>query len=93
MPAIVAFLDSNYGDQDLSLAMVADKFNISVPYLSSLFKTSAGVNFSNYVEGVRIEKAKGLLKNTSMTVGEIASFFSSSFSAIARFLLRCAVLF
>ncbi len=73
MPAILAFLDSNYGDQDLSLAMVADKFNISVPYLSSLFKTSAGVNFSNYVEDLRIEKAKGLLKNTSMTVGEIAT--------------------
>ena len=73
MPAILAFLDANYGDQDLSLTMVADKFNISVPYLSSLFKTSAGVNFSNYVEGLRIDKAKGLLKNTSMTVGEIAA--------------------
>lgn len=72
MPAILAFLDANYGDQNLSLAMVADKFGISVPYLSALFKTSAGVNFSNYVEGLRIEKAKGLLKNTSMTVGEIS---------------------
>ena len=73
MPAILAFLDANYGDPDLSLTMVADKFNISVPYLSALFKTSAGVNFSNYVEGLRIEKAKGLLKNTTMNVGEIAA--------------------
>lgn len=72
MPAILAFLDANYGDPDLSLTMVADKFFISVPYLSALFKNSTGVNFSNYVEGVRIEKAKGFLKNTSMTVGEIA---------------------
>lgn len=73
MPAILAFLDANYGNPDLSLTMVADKFEISVPYLSSLFKASAGVNFSNYVEGVRIEKAKGLLKNTSMSIGEIAA--------------------
>ena len=72
MPAILAFLDANYGDPDLSLTMVADTFRISVPYLSSLFKASAGVNFSNYVEDVRIEKAKGLLKNTSLSVGEIA---------------------
>ena len=72
MPAILAFLDANYGDPDLSLTMVADTFRISVPYLSSLFKASAGVNFSNYVEDVRIEKAKGFLKNTSMSVGEIA---------------------
>lgn len=72
MPAILAFLDANYGDSDLSLTMVADTFRISVPYLSSLFKASAGVNFSNYVEDVRIEKAKGFLKNTSMSVGEIA---------------------
>ena len=73
MPAILAFLDANYGDPDLSLTMVADTFRISVPYLSSLFKASAGVNFSNYVEDVRIEKAKGLLKNTSLSVGEIAA--------------------
>nr|WP_297864746.1 response regulator transcription factor [uncultured Acetatifactor sp.] len=72
IPAILAFLDTNYGDPNLSLTMVADTFQISVPYLSSLFKASAGVNFSNYVEAVRIEKAKGLLKNTSMSVGEIA---------------------
>lgn len=72
MPAILAFLDANYGDPDLSLTMVADTFRISVPYLSSLFKASAGVNFSNYVEDVRIEKAKGFLKNMSMSVGEIA---------------------
>ena len=72
MPAILAFLDANYGDPDLSLTMVADTFRISVPYLSSLFKASPGVNFSNYVEDVRIEKAKGFLKNTSMSVGEIA---------------------
>lgn len=73
MPAILAFLDAHYGNPDLSLTMVADTFQISVPYLSSLFKASAGINFSNYVEGVRIEKAKGLLKNTSMSVGEIAA--------------------
>ena len=72
MPAFLAFLDANYGDPVLSLTMVADTFQISVPYLSSLFKASAGVNFSNYVENVRIEKAKGLLKNTSLSVGEIA---------------------
>ena len=72
MPAILTFLDANYGNQDLSLTMVADTFHISVPYLSSLFKASAGVNFSNYVEEVRVEKAKELLKNTSMSVGEIA---------------------
>lgn len=73
MPAILAFIDANYGDPDLSLTMVADKFEISVPYLSSIFKASARVNFSNYVEEVRIEKAKGLLKNTSMSIGEIAT--------------------
>lgn len=72
MPAILAFLDVNYGNPDLSLTMVADMFQLSVPYLSTLFKASAGINFSSYVEGVRIEKAKGLLKNTSMSVGEIA---------------------
>lgn len=72
MPAIAAYIDANYGDCCLSLTKTADTFQISEPYLSSLFKQSMGINFSNYVEGIRIDKAKELLKSTSESVGVIA---------------------
>ena len=72
MPAIVGYIDANYGDGELSLAKVAGVFNISEPYLSSMFKQSMGINFSSYVGSVRIDKAKEMLKQTNMSVGDIA---------------------
>ena len=69
---ITAYIDTNYGNNNLSLIFVADMFHISEPHLSLLFKQTMGINFSAYVEGVRIDKAKDLLKTTSMTVGDIS---------------------
>ena len=70
--SIAAYIDINFGDCNLSLTGVADMFQISEPYLSSVFKQTQGINFSTYVEGVRIDKAKEFLKTTSLTVGEVA---------------------
>ena len=56
----------------MCLAGVADRFGISEQYLSSLFKQNQGINFSTYVEDVRIDKAKDYLKTTGLSVGEIA---------------------
>lgn len=70
--SIASYIDVNYGDKNLSLTSVADIFSISEPYLSSIFKQSLGINFSNYMEGVRIEKAKELLEKTNLSIGEIS---------------------
>lgn len=70
--SIASYIDINYGDKNLSLTSVADIFNISEPYLSSIFKQSLGINFSTYMEGVRIDKAKELLKNTKLSIGDIS---------------------
>lgn len=70
--SIACYIDMNYGDSNLSLNSVADKFQISEPYLSSIFKQSLGIKFSTYMEGVRIDKAKELLKISTLSVGEIA---------------------
>ena len=70
--SIASYIDINYGDKNLSLTSVADIFGISEPYLSSIFKQSLGINFSTYVEGVRIEKAKEFLEKTNLSIGEIS---------------------
>lgn len=72
MPSVVKYIDTNYGNSDLSLTSVADVFGISEPYLSAIFKQSVGINFSSYLEGVRIDKAKELLRMTRMSVSEIS---------------------
>ena len=70
--AILSYINANYADADLSLTSVADQFGISEPYLSNIFKQTQGINFSTYVEILRIGYAKNLLKTTSLTVGEIS---------------------
>lgn len=70
--AIVSYIDTNFGDCCLSLTSVADQFGISEPYLSSIFKQTQGINFSTYVEVIRIDKAKDFLKTTALSVGDIS---------------------
>lgn len=70
--SVVSYIDANYMDSNLSLTGVADNFNVGDSALSSLFKQSMGINFSVYVENVRLEKAKILLKTTDLNIGDIA---------------------
>lgn len=68
-----AYIDANYGDSGLSLTGIADMFSISETYLSNLFRQVLGINFSVYVEKIRMEKAKELLIMTDMTVSDISA--------------------
>ncbi len=69
---IVSFVEAHYNDPDLSLALIADQFDISQSYLSCLFKQTQGVNISSFIENIRIEKAKDLLKTTDLTIVRIS---------------------
>ena len=51
---------------------IAQKYGLGVSYLSTLFKERTGINLTAYVEGVRMEKAKNLLKNKEWTVTDVA---------------------
>ncbi|WP_127587031.1 helix-turn-helix domain-containing protein [Paenibacillus koleovorans] len=59
-------------NKDLSLQLVADQLNISVSYISILFKETIGENFIDYVTRYRIDKAKVLLLETDINIGQIA---------------------
>lgn len=68
---IMNYIKEVYPDSNLGLGMVATHFNISEGYVSSLFKEQAGINFTDYVENQRIEKACELLKETDININEI----------------------
>ena len=69
---ILAYLEINYRDSNLSQMQVADMFRISNYTLSRLFKNQVGVGFSEYLAAKRLEYAKELLLTTSHSVKEIA---------------------
>ena len=68
--AMKNYIQANY--QSVTLQDMAEKFSLSEPYISKFFKEKSGVTFVDYVQGIRMKKAKTLLKNTNMSVESIA---------------------
>ncbi|WNQ08880.1 helix-turn-helix domain-containing protein [Paenibacillus aurantius] len=66
-----AFIEQHYS-RDLSLAMVADHFQVSTSYISQVFKEKTGETFIQYVTRFRIEKVKAMLLQTELTISQIA---------------------
>jgi AraC-like DNA-binding protein/ligand-binding sensor protein len=69
--------------EDLSLGQVAKAVNTSTFYFCKMFKKYTGLNFTNYVSRVRIEKAKNLLLNPNLRVSEIA--YEVGFQSLTHF--------
>ena len=67
----------------LSLGMVARAVNTSTFYFCKLFKRVTGVNFTDYVSRLRIERAKELLLNPNLRISEIA--FEVGFQSLTHF--------
>ena len=59
--------------EKLTLNLVAGELGITPSYLSAIYKSSMGVGFSERLLEVRMNKARELLLNGELTVGEIAS--------------------
>jgi AraC-like DNA-binding protein len=69
--------------EDLSLSQVARAVNASIFYFCKVFKRSTGINFTEYVSRVRIEKAKNLALNPNLRISEIA--FAVGFQSLTHF--------
>ncbi len=67
----LAYIEENYKEK-LLLSDVAEKTYVSQWHLSKLLNKETGQNFSEILNGVRIEKAKELLKDPSLRIGDIA---------------------
>ncbi|ANY68697.1 DNA-binding response regulator [Paenibacillus sp. BIHB 4019] len=59
-------------DGDLRLQTVASQVSLNATYLSQLFKNETGVNYSEYVLEVRMERAKWLLVHTQLKIYDVA---------------------
>lgn len=59
--------------EDISLQRVAQQVHLTHHYLSGLFKTVEGRNYSDFVSECRMDKARLLLKETNLRIYEIAN--------------------
>lgn len=58
--------------EDISLTSLATKYNVSMGRLSEMIKERLQVNFSDYIASLRIQRAKELLRDDSISIQEIA---------------------
>ena len=77
------FIDNNIQNPDLTNEGVAHHLNISEVYLRKLFAHSMNISVKQYIQKLRIEKAKILLTSTTYSISETAD--ACGYSGIYHF--------
>jgi YesN/AraC family two-component response regulator len=71
-----------YQNPDIKLKDLADKLNVSTHFLSQLLNDNLGQSFAQYINTLRVEESKDLIKNnhhfTLEAIGFEAGFSSKS---------------
>lgn len=80
---ILSFINENCSSE-LSLAVMSEKFHVSEKYFSRYFSIESGQTFTEYLNRCRIEKACRLLRETDMSVLDIA--LESGYESISYFI-------
>ncbi|MBF7082770.1 response regulator [Desulfallas sp. Bu1-1] len=83
---IKSYLQTNY-QENITLEHLAEKVYLSPCYISRIFRQITGLNFMQYLTGIRMERAIELLKTGKYCVSEVAeavgykdsSYFSQVF--------------
>lgn len=68
---IVAYIDENCTQYDLSLDKVAGEFNVTPTYLCRLIKQQTGVSYKNYLINLRVEAAKQMLRDRDISISDV----------------------
>ena len=58
--------------EEISLTSLAEKYGMSTGRLSAMLKEELGMNYSDYIASLRIQRAKELLGNEALSIQEIA---------------------
>ena len=69
---VIAYVQQHYMNFNLNISMVADGLQLTPPYISKLFKEETGEGLLDYINRVRLMKAKQLLESGQRGINEIA---------------------
>jgi AraC-like DNA-binding protein len=70
METTLKYLGEHYS-QSLRLPQVARQTGFSVPVFCRVFKQTTGMNFVSYLNKIRVEKAKALLKTSGLNILQV----------------------
>jgi YesN/AraC family two-component response regulator len=69
---ITRYIDERYQESMLSLTTLADHFELSPQHLSAFFKKHSGQTITDYITALRMEHAKKMLADPSLTLSAVA---------------------
>lgn len=70
---VVRYMEEHFSDPEISMAALADSFDITTTRFSLTFKEKLGMSPLEYLTLLRVEHAKELLASTDMTIREISA--------------------
>ena len=87
----IEFIENNLSE-DLSLDLIASNVHVSKNYLSILFQEKTGKKLSQFINELRVEKAKELLNTSSFSLNHVSdlcgfktqSYFSTIFKKVTN---------
>ncbi len=68
----IDYINLHYSE-NISLKKISNELNISTSQLSKIFKKTLNVKYVDYLNTLRLEKAKGLLRDSSHNINTISS--------------------
>ncbi len=81
------FIQDNLQDSSFCVQLIADHFGMSISALSKYYKSISGINISNHVNKLKMDRVIDLLLNTDLSINEIVSMmgYANSSSFIRKF--------
>lgn len=70
---VFAIVREKYSDSTLCIESIADELGISASHLCRCFREQAGTSLMQYIDNVRMNEAKWLLRNTRLQLRDIIS--------------------
>ena len=67
----MVYINNNFREH-ISLDFLAEKFFISPSYFSKIFREISGNTFTDYLNGIRIKEAQRLIRETNLSIAQIA---------------------
>lgn len=75
---VCQYIQENYSDNNMNVSTVSNIFNKNPNYLSQVFYQQTGESILDYIRNVRIQRAKDLMSNPSLTIEEISALVGFS---------------
>lgn len=87
IPRIKQYVEENYKDYNLNVTSISDTFSMNSAYISRCFKENTNESILDFINKIRLEKARLLLLKKSLGLNEIAAMtgYSNSNSFIRAF--------